>query len=144
MVSATLAVTPKTLHYPFFYCHCIINFTWKPRSLLALGGSPHLMCTTCTVLLRCNNWGNSLQVWVFSHSFDNKLQHSVSKGYELQDLILICNLKPFKKLASIIRFLVSSGNGSVNINQIRTKCIWTVTFSKQKTSKPNPWICWRS
>lgn len=97
MVSATLAVTPKTLHYPFFYCHCIINFTLKPWSLLALGGSPHLMCTTCTALLRCNNWGNSLQVWVFSHSFDNTLQHSVSKGYELQDLILICNFETFQE-----------------------------------------------
>lgn len=62
-----------------------------------LGGSPHLMCTTCTALPRCNSWGNSLQVWVCSHSFGNRLQHSVSKGYERQDLILIPNFETFQE-----------------------------------------------
>lgn len=44
MVTATLPVTPKTLHYPFFCCHCILNFTLKPVGLFFPWGDAPISC----------------------------------------------------------------------------------------------------
>lgn len=145
MVTATLAVTLKILHNPFFYCHYILNLTLKTLVSSCLGRKSHLMCTTCTALLRCNNLGNSLQVWVFSHSFENELQHSVSKGYELQDLILIHNFEAFQETGIYHQifgqFRKWICEHKSDKNKMPLNCHF---FEKEKTSKPNPSMCWRS
>lgn len=145
----TLVSNTQDPALPFW---CILNFTWLPIKNLRLflpSKTVPILCTQLALCYKCCNRDTAYSLGFFQ-CFEIEVQHSATKAFELPRFNFnYITLKPLEKVASIIRILASSGNGSANINQIRTKCIWNHHFLKNKqTTKPpqtqNTGMCWRS